>query len=193
MPRVFSREALVAGALVRRSSRRRRTVSASLRDGRLVVDVPSTLTRAQEREWVDRMAQRVLSSRARTRPSDTDLLERARSLSRAHLGGAAAPTSVAWTDDQNTRWGSTTTLDGSIRLSSRLRDLPSWVVDHVLLHELVHLSEPGHGPRFRALLDPTPHAERARGYLEGYLAGAADGSAEVVPAPVGEGSLPPDG
>lgn len=189
---MYSREALVAGALVRRSSRRRRTVSASLREGRLVVDVPSTLTRTQEREWVARMAERVLSARARSRPSDTDLLERARALSRAHLGGAV-PASVVWTDDQSTRWGSTTTLDGSIRLSSRLRDLPSWVVDHVLLHELVHLREPGHGPRFRALLDPTPHAERARGYLEGYLAGVADASAEVVLAPVEDGSLHPDG
>ncbi len=175
---MLSREALVAGAQVRRSARRRRTVSASLRDGRLVVDVPSTLTRAQERAWVGKMADRVLSSRARTRPSDGALLERALVLSRLHLAGAAVPASVVWTDDQHTRWGSTTPLDGSIRLSTRLRGLPAWVVDHVLLHELVHLLEPGHGPRFRALLDPTPRAEQARGYLEGYLAGSDDTSAE---------------
>ncbi len=178
---MFSREALIAGAVVRRSTRRRRTVSASLRDGRLVVDVPATLTRRQEREWVDRMAERVLTARSRTRPSDELLLARALALSEAHLGGAAVPASVAWSDDQSMRWGSTTTLDGSIRLSTRLRGMPSWVLDHVLLHELVHLREPGHGPAFRALLDPTPSAERARGYLEGYLAGSRDASWDEPP------------
>jgi predicted metal-dependent hydrolase len=51
-----------------------------------------------------------------------------------------------------------------------LRGVPPWVLDYVLLHELAHLLEPGHGPAFWALLESYPRTERARGYLEGLSA-----------------------
>jgi predicted metal-dependent hydrolase len=70
------------------------------------------------------------------------------------------------------RWGSCTTTTGTIRLSDRLRDMPAWVVDYVLLHELAHLLEPGHNKRFWHWVDRYPRAERAKGYLEGVAAGA---------------------
>jgi hypothetical protein len=40
------------------------------------------------------------------------------------------------------------------------------------LHELAHLIEPGHGPRFWRLLASYPRTERARGYLDGVSAAA---------------------
>ena len=46
--------------------------------------------------------------------------------------------------------------------------MPPWVIDYVLLHELAHLVEQGHGPRFWALLEGYPRTERARGFLEGF-------------------------
>jgi hypothetical protein len=82
------------------------------------------------------------------------------------------PSSVRWVGNQRARWGSCTPSDGSIRISTRLRGLPSWVVDYVLVHELVHLRIPGHGPDFWVLVDRYPRAERARGYLEGVAATA---------------------
>jgi predicted metal-dependent hydrolase len=45
--------------------------------------------------------------------------------------------------------------------------MPDYVVDYVLVHELVHLIEPGHDDRFWALVARYPRAERARGFLEG--------------------------
>jgi predicted metal-dependent hydrolase len=39
------------------------------------------------------------------------------------------------------------------------------VLDYVIVHELAHLRYHGHGPRFRALVDRYPLAERARGFL----------------------------
>jgi predicted metal-dependent hydrolase len=72
--------------------------------------------------------------------------------------------------NQASRWGSCTPADGTIRLSSRLQGMPPWVVDYVLLHELAHLLEPGHGARFWTLLRAYPRTERARGYLEGFAA-----------------------
>ena len=157
---------------VRRSRRRRRTVSA-YRDGeRIVVLIPATLTKAQEAEWVDTMVARLKKSEARRRPSDGDLTARATRLSDEYLGGLAVPRSVRWVDNQRARWGSCTPGDRSIRLSSRLQAMPSWVVDYVLVHELAHLLEQGHDAKFWAWVDRYPRAERAKGYLLGYSAAA---------------------
>lgn len=155
---------------VRRSRRRLRTVTA-YRDGeRIVVLIPARFTRAQEREWVARMVARLSAQDRRRRPTDVELMARAADLSARYLGGLARPVTVAWAGNQNTRWGSCTPADRSIRLSRRLQGMPGWVIDYVLLHELAHLIERGHGPRFWALLEPYPRTERARGYLDGFAA-----------------------
>jgi predicted metal-dependent hydrolase len=159
---------------VRRSTRRRKTVSA-YRDGDLiVVMVPARMSRAEERHWVEVMTKRLAERDARHQRSDTELLERARELSRRHLGGRARPASVRWVDNQRSRWGSCTIEDRTIRLSTRLQGMPEYVGDYVLLHELAHLVVPDHGPRFWALLESYPKTERARGFLDGW-SGAVDG------------------
>ena len=172
-PRDDPHDAVVEAVVeVRRSARRRRTVSA-YRDGdRVVVLMPARLTRAEERQWVDRMLVRLEQQERRRRPGDAALAERARELSERYLHGRARPSSVAWVNNQNRRWGSCSPAEGTIRLSSRLKGMPTWVVDYVLLHELAHLIERDHSARFWALLDSYPRTERARGYLEGHSAAA---------------------
>ncbi|WP_067431121.1 M48 metallopeptidase family protein [Nocardioides jensenii] len=155
---------------VRRSKRRRRTVSA-YRDGdKVVVLIPASLSRAQEAEWVETMVARLDRQQKRRRPSDEQLARRAADLSERYLGGLAVPDSVRWVENQTTRWGSCTPGDRSIRLSSRLQGMPSWVVDYVLIHELTHLIEHGHNEKFWAWVAHYPKSERARGYLLGYSA-----------------------
>jgi predicted metal-dependent hydrolase len=157
---------------VRRSARRRRTVSA-YRDGdRTVVLIPARMSRTEERRWVVLMLERLAAQETRRRPSDADLMQRARELSGRYLDGKAVPASVRWVGNQMNRWGSCTPSDGSIRLSTRLRGMPGYVVDYVLVHELAHLIVPGHGPEFWALLARYPKTERARGYLDGVAATA---------------------
>lgn len=155
---------------VRRSGRRRRTVAAYREDDRIIVLIPARMTQAEERHWVSAMVERLERQERRRRPSETSLERRARDLSRRFLDGLAEPASVRWVDNQRSRWGSCTPADRTIRLSSRLRGMPEWVIDYVLLHELAHLVEPGHGRRFWALLETYPRTERARGYLEGVAA-----------------------
>jgi predicted metal-dependent hydrolase len=96
-------------------------------------------------------------------------------LSRRFLEGKARPTTVRWVPPMRTRWASCTPADGTIRISERLRDVPGWVVDYVLVHELTHLLEPGHDARFWAWVHRYPRAERAMGYLEGLSAAAGLG------------------
>jgi predicted metal-dependent hydrolase len=159
------------GVEVRRSARRKRTVSA-YRDGdRTVVLLPARMSASNERRWVALMLER-LDAKERRGRRDTSLLERATALSRRFLDGSARPASVNWVDNQASRWGSCTPADRSIRLSSRLQGMPSWVIDYVIVHELAHLLVPRHGPDFWALVERYPRTERARGYLLGVAAAA---------------------
>ncbi len=159
-------------------------------DGTVVVLLPARMSKAEEREWVTTMVARLMKSEERRRPSDAALAKRAENLSNRYLEGLARPRTVRWVENQQQRWGSCTPADKSIRLSSRLQGMPSWVVDYVLLHELAHLLEKGHTPAFWRLVDQYPKAERAKGFLEGFALAAswelppdavppADGSAEV--------------
>lgn len=157
---------------VRRSTRRRRTVSAYREGDRTVVLVPARMSKAEEQRWVTLMLERLDRQDARRRPSDAQLLARAEELCARYLDGRARPTSVRWVANQANRWGSCTPADGTIRLSSRLKGMPEWVLDYVLLHELAHLLVPGHGPDFWAYVARFPRIERARGYLEGVSAAA---------------------
>jgi predicted metal-dependent hydrolase len=162
---------------VRRSRKRVRTVTA-YRDGETtVVSIPARFTRAQEREWVHRMVTRLAAQERRRRPSDEQLATRAAELSARYLDGGTTPTSVTWSSKQGRRWGSCTPVDGTIRISTRVRGMPRYVLDYVLLHELAHLLQPGHGPEFWAVLTGYPRTERARGFLEGVSFGEDRGRA----------------
>lgn len=170
---------------IRRSLRRRRTVTAFRENGRIVVCLPSRLSKAEERRWVQVMLDRLAAQEKRRRPSDEGLLARAGELSRKYLDGRAQPTSVRWSASQRARWGSCTPSDGSIRLSTRLQGLPTWVIDYVLVHELTHLLVNDHGPEFWALVGRFPRAERARGFLDGYSHAAGTANED------GDGDGPP--
>lgn len=156
--------------LVRRSARRRRSVSITRREGDLVIAIPASFSVRQEREWVRRMVDQLARKEERTAParrSDASLAAIARELSDTYLGGRVHPTSVTWSTRQQRRWGSCTPAEGTIRLSARLQGMPDWVLRSVVMHELVHLLVPGHGPDFYALMNRYPKAERARGFLDG--------------------------
>jgi predicted metal-dependent hydrolase len=74
-----------------------------------------------------------------------------------------------------TRWASCTPSDGSIRVSEHLRQVPSWVLDYVLVHELAHLLVAAHNAEFWELVRDYPRTDRAMGYLEGLSAAAGWG------------------
>lgn len=157
---------------VRRSARRRRTVAAFWENGTAVVAIPASFSRTQEREWVHRMLEKLRlqgeRGAGRRRPrSDAALAAHAAELSEKYLGGRAVPSSVRWVGNQNSRWGSATPSDGTIRLSDKLQPMPQWVIDYVLLHELAHLLVAGHNAAFWRLLEAYPETQRAKAFLEG--------------------------
>ncbi|WP_084602978.1 M48 family metallopeptidase [Rubritepida flocculans] len=67
--------------------------------------------------------------------------------------------------DTKSRWGSCAP-DRTLAFSWRLVMAPGWVLDYVVAHELAHLREMNHSPRFWALVEArTPHRKAATQWL----------------------------
>ena len=82
--------------------------------------------------------------------------------------------SVRWVTNQTARWGSCSYYSGHIRVSHRLRPVPSWVLDSVLVHEVAHLTHPDHSPAFHRLAGAYPRHDEAGTFLAGYGLGLAN-------------------
>lgn len=159
----------------------------------MVVLMPAGLPRTEERRLITDMLRRLARSARRSggSTSDEELMRRATRLSAKWLDGAARPSSVRWVPAMTTRWASCSQESGSIRISESLRDVPAYVLDYVLVHELAHLVVPGgHPPEFWAAVQRYPRTERAMGYLEAYARVLRSDPAEDDDQLVGP--VPPD-
>ena len=162
------------GAEIRviRSSRRKRSISAYREQGAIVISVPAKLSNSKVSQVIPEMVEKILSREAREKISDSELFDRAHALLQRYLPEfTVTPASVTWRA-MNERWGSCTTVDRTIRISDRLNGAPGYVVDYLLVHELIHLQVPDHGPDFELLLARFEESDKASAYLDGYEAGA---------------------
>jgi len=67
--------------------------------------------------------------------------------------------------DSRYRWGSCTVND-NVNFNWRLIKAPMFVIDYVIVHELAHLLEPNHTPRFRNIVRvQSPKMEMAQNWL----------------------------
>jgi len=126
-----------------------------LEEARAATAVPDAVSEAQERE-----------ARARAR---RELPPRLLDLA-AELGLSVARVSVR---NQKWRWGSCS-RSGHICLNWRLVDMPDWVRDYVMVHELMHLRRMDHSRRFWTLVAAAcPEYERARAWLRAHASSAS--------------------
>lgn len=95
---------------------------------------------------------------------DVLLVARADAVAARWLPGTVARR-VAWSHRMQRRWASCTPATAHVRVSHRLADAPDAVLDSILLHELAHLHEAGHGPAFRALVAVDPSSAAATAWL----------------------------
>ncbi len=148
-----------------RSARRKKSVSARLQKGVLVVRAPADMDDAELQPIVDKLRTRLQKRHRPALPSDEELQERAQALNKTYFSGRLRWQSIRYVTNQNKRFGSCTPMRGTIRISHRVATMPRFVLDYVLVHELAHLEESNHGPRFWRLVNRYPLTERARGYL----------------------------
>lgn len=152
-----------------RSAKRRKTISARFHGNTLQVRIPARLSRTQEQEAVAELVEKVARSRTSSTISDAHLAARAHALNAEVLQGQAKVSSIRWVDNQTRRWGSCSQLTGEIRISSRLKGVPVYVLDAVIVHELVHtFISTGHSAEFWQWADRVEKAERAKGFLEAW-------------------------
>jgi predicted metal-dependent hydrolase len=154
-----------------RSRRRTKTSSARLVGGIIEVRLPAWLPEPDASATVEDLVRRIQRSRA-VADGAVDLRARARLLAAKY--GLPEPTAISWSARQEKRWGSCTPAHGTIRISTRLSRVPGYVLDAVIVHELAHLVEPGHGAAFKVLEERFPHRDRADGFLEAMSLGCAD-------------------
>lgn len=119
----------------------------------LHIGLPHTATPAQIRDavqsWLQRQAKRVFSERCHHFAEQLGVRFTRLTLSSAQ-----------------TRWGSAS-ADGSIRLNWRLIHFALPTIDYVVTHELAHLREMNHSPRFWDVVRSVmPDYEKARGTLK---------------------------
>lgn len=151
-----------------RSARRLRTVSTRLVNWRQIeVRAPIHIPEKELGTIIRQVIQRIIHTQIRQRQSvnDDTLQKRAEEINRSLFGGKLHWKTIGYVSNQKRRFGSCTPSKGTIRISERLKQVPGWVLDYVIVHELVHLLEPGHGTAFWRLANRYEKAERARGYL----------------------------
>lgn len=165
-----------------RKERRRRSVTAYRQGGVIEIHIPAKMSRRQEIEVIPEMISIVLRREARERKTDEQLMEIALQLLKEYLPEfAVTPASINWRN-MNERWGSCTTVDRTIRISDRLVGSPSYVLNYIIYHELIHLEIAGHDDKFNNYLIRYTDQMRAEAFLEGFEVGCQSGGSGVIPA-----------
>lgn len=144
-------------------------------DGRVRVTIPRGGSRREADEFAQRQIAWIRQQQARrTPPTHTaDDVRRLRQLARhvlpprlmelaAHHQLTVTRVSIR---NQRSRWGSCG-RDGHVCLNWRLVQMPDWVRDYVLIHELMHLRRMDHSPQYWALVAAAcPEYQAARQWL----------------------------
>lgn len=148
-----------------RSDKRMKTVSAQLKGDVLQILSPAHLSDEELQPIIRRLQNRLEKRQQRKALNDADLEQIARQLNRAYFGNRLMWSSIVWSARQNKRYGSCTPSLRTIRISTQLAEMPRFVLEYVVMHELAHLLEANHSPKFWKLVNRYPLTERARGYL----------------------------
>jgi predicted metal-dependent hydrolase len=171
-----------------RSRRRKKTIQTKSGDGRLWIYLPAGMNPKDEQKWIDQMIQRNerWELKKTVKQSDDWLIKRAQELNKKYFNGTLN-FSIRFVTNQNSRYGSCTSLDESIRISDRVKTMPSWVQDYIIIHELSHLIYPDHSKKFWEIVNRYRYAERAKGYL---IALGAEKIDEEIESPPEENIIP---
>jgi predicted metal-dependent hydrolase len=150
---------------VTRSTKRAKTVSAKVVNGTIEISAPAGCSDAELAPIIAKLQSRIEKKAQKRQLSSQDLENIAQRLNRDYYQNKLKWVSIDWSMNQNSMYGSCTTALHTIRISHRLAKMPLFVQEYVVMHELGHLLEANHGPKFWALVNQYPLTERARGYL----------------------------
>jgi predicted metal-dependent hydrolase len=150
---------------VTRSTKRAKTVSAKVVNGVIEISAPASCSDTELAPIIDRLQNRIAKKAQKRQLSAQDLENIAQRLNHDYYENKLQWASISWSTNQNSLYGSCTPALRTIRISHRLAKMPLFVQEYVVMHELGHLIEANHSPKFWALVNQYPLTERARGYL----------------------------
>ncbi len=148
--------------------KRVKNVNARLDGSTLRVSAPHRVSSRELEELIPRLGRQLLR---RVRAAEINSGAGAVALARKVAARFADPPEIAdvrFSTTQQARWGSYSTRTGVVHLNAALREMPPWVLEAVLAHELAHAVHSDHSKAFWELLRRVcPQTDRARAFLEG--------------------------
>ncbi len=147
-----------------RSPRRKKTVEAKLRGRELFVYIPASATKGEEEQWV-KLFVRKFEKKLGMGRDDRYLRRKFEAFNRHYFDGRLEVEKIEFSKRMTSRFGGCNPKRRTIRLSERLKHMPEWVLDYVLIHEMAHLLYPNHSKAFWKKVYEYKYAERARGFL----------------------------
>ena len=148
--------------------KRVKNVNARLDGSTVNVSAPLHTTTADLQEAIRELAGTLLR---RARASQVNREEDALVVSRriaSRFPKRPAVRRVTFVTTQRSQWGSYSPITATIRLNAALRQMPRWVLEAVVAHELAHAVHLNHTKAFWALVRRVcPQTDRARAFLEG--------------------------
>lgn len=151
--------------IVKRSAKRKKTINARIEDGKIIIQIPTGLSKSEETSIIQKMQRRLETRKVALEDKNKDLLEsRFNFLNKKFFSGRLTA-SLSFSERQEYRNGSCTPANKTIRISHNLIGMPVWVLDYVLMHEMTHLLYSNHSRDFWKKVNEYRYTERARGFL----------------------------
>ena len=149
-----------------RSDNRRKTISARLVKNTMHVHAPSSISDAELKKIIDKLKRRLHKRKIKNELDKTqDLTLAADRLNKEYFNNKLEIISITYSANQDKIFGSCNYRAKEIRISHQLVQMPYWVRDYVIVHEMAHLIEPNHSKAFWDIVYRYRLTERARGYL----------------------------
>jgi predicted metal-dependent hydrolase len=148
--------------------KRVKNINARLHDATLSISAPLSTPQATLDQVIPDLARRLVRRvRARQVNAEEDALALAQKVA-ARFPNRPSVAQVQFVTTQEARWGSYSSATRTIRLNAALREMPRWVLEAVVAHELAHVTHHNHGPGFWKLLRSVyPDTDRADAFLAG--------------------------
>lgn len=149
-----------------RSMNRKKTIHARMIGEILEVHLPSGLDCEKERKIIEEIKQKIEKKKQKKQINiDNYPMQRFNEFNDIYFQGKLKVNSIQFVTNQERVNGSCTPTRGTIRLSHRLLEMPRWVLDYVIMHEMTHLMYPDHSREFWTKVAEYKLTERARGFL----------------------------
>jgi predicted metal-dependent hydrolase len=149
-----------------RSPDRKKTIQARMVGDTLVVHLPLGLHREEERKIIAEMKEKIEKKKQKSQLNKDDfLINKFNEFNNKYFQGKLKVNSIKFVTNQERVRGSCTPNKGTIRVSHKLLDMPKWVLDYVIIHEMTHLLHPNHSKEFWVKVGEYEFTERARGFL----------------------------